>query len=57
VEEGGVGAATNSILSDPSNKLILKSDFFPCTLVTNSGNLIPVTETLRTKDTNYEIHR
>jgi hypothetical protein len=34
-----------SILSDASNKLMLKSYFLSCTLVTNSGNLIPVTET------------
>ena len=56
MEEGGVGAATNSIQYETSNKLILKSYFFLLYMVTESGNLIPVTETLRTKDTNYEIH-
>ena len=47
----------DSIQSETDNKLILKSDFFPLYMITESGNLIPVTKTLRTKDTNYEILR
>ena len=48
---------SKSIQFETGNKLTLKSDFSPLYKVTESGNLVPVTETLRTKDSNYEVYR